>query len=71
MVVSQQDLDPRVTALARPRNNCKIKFQINPLVREGVTHKETLNSHTENNNLVMGSRRELATETNWQSDSWP
>jgi hypothetical protein len=51
-----RDLDPRVTALDRPRSNCTSKLQTHPLVREGATYQETHNRQTENKNLVMGSR---------------
>jgi hypothetical protein len=47
-------LDPRVTALARPRRNCTSKLQTHSLVREGVPWQETLSCQTENKNLVTG-----------------
>jgi hypothetical protein len=42
-----RDLDPRVTALARPRSNCTSKLQTHPLVREGDPRQETRNCQTE------------------------
>jgi hypothetical protein len=57
-----------VTALARTRNNCTSKLQTHPLVREGATHQETRNRQTENKNLVMGSRWEPDTKTDWPTD---
>jgi hypothetical protein len=54
MVVSSVGLDPRVTAMARPRCNCTSKLQAHPLFREGAPHQETRNCQTENKNLVMG-----------------
>jgi hypothetical protein len=53
-----RDLDPRVTALARPRSNCMSKLQTHLLVREDALHHETRKYHTENKNLVMCSRFE-------------
>jgi hypothetical protein len=62
------DLDPRVTALARPRSNCTTKLQTHPLVREGALHQETHNCQIEKKNLVMGSRREPDNKTHWPTD---
>jgi hypothetical protein len=42
-----RDLDPWVTALARPRSNCASKIHIHPLVREGAPHQETHSCQTE------------------------
>jgi hypothetical protein len=68
VVSSARDFDPRVTALARTRINCTNKLQMHPLVREGGTHQETRNRQTENKNLVMGSRWEPDTKTDWPTD---
>jgi hypothetical protein len=60
--------EPRVTALARSRSNCTSKLQTHPLVREGAPHQETRNHKTENKDLVMGSRWEPDTKTDWPTD---
>jgi hypothetical protein len=41
---SQGDSDPRMTALARARSNCK--RQTRPLVREGAPYQQTRNCPT-------------------------
>jgi hypothetical protein len=58
-----QDLDPRLTTLARPISNCMSKLQANPLVREGVPHQETLNCQRKN--LVICTRWEPDTKMDW------
>jgi hypothetical protein len=35
-----RDLNPRVTALSRPRNNCASNLQTHPLVKEGARHQQ-------------------------------
>jgi hypothetical protein len=44
------------------------KLQTRPLVREGAQHQETRNRQTEKKNLVMGSRWEPDTKTDWLTD---
>jgi hypothetical protein len=63
-----QDLDQRLTALARPRSTCTNKLQTHPLVRESTPHQETHNYQTENKSLVTGSIWEPDTKTDWLSD---
>jgi hypothetical protein len=46
MVWVLRDLDPRMTALVRPRSNCTGKLQIRPLFREGAPQQEILNCKT-------------------------
>jgi hypothetical protein len=60
----------------RPKSHCSCKAQkqlyeyitANPLVREGAPLQETRNRQKENRNLVMGSRWESDTKTDWPTD---
>jgi hypothetical protein len=74
------DLDPRKTALAKPRSNCKLLTQ--PLVREGTLHKQTRNclklikkgqrgggkKRKRKEKFVVGPRWVLDTKTDWLTD---
>jgi hypothetical protein len=54
-------MDPRLTALARPRNDCTSKLQNYPLLREDAQHQETHNCQTEEkfgHKFQMGARQQ-------------
>jgi hypothetical protein len=58
-----RDLDPKMTALARARSNCK--RQIHPLVREGAPHQQTRDYLTVIKNLVVSPRWVFYSKTHW------
>jgi hypothetical protein len=56
------------TDLARPRSNCVVKLQTHPFVREGAPYQEPRNHQKDKRNLVMGSRCDPDTNTDWPTD---
>jgi hypothetical protein len=67
MVVSSTGLGPESDCSGKAQQQLYSKLQTRPLVREGAPHQETLKYHTEKKNLVMGSRWEPGTKTDWPS----
>jgi hypothetical protein len=51
-----------------PKGDCSGKAQTHPLVREGAPQQESRNCQTDNKNLVMGSRWEPETKTDWPTN---
>jgi hypothetical protein len=48
--------------------DCSGKDQTRLLVKEGAPHQDNRNCQTENKNVVMGSRWEPDTETDWPTN---
>jgi hypothetical protein len=68
MVVRSVGLGPKSDCSGKAQKQLHSKLQTHPLVREGALHQETCNCQTENKNLVMGSRWEPDTKTDWPTD---
>jgi hypothetical protein len=68
MGVSSAGLRPKSDYFGKAQKQLYRKLDTHPLVREGAPHKETRNRETENKNLVMGSRLEPDTKTDWLTD---
>jgi hypothetical protein len=61
-------MDPRVTALARPRSNCIVNYRA-VLSSERAHHiKKPAIVRQKTKNLGMGSRWEPGTKTDWPTD---
>jgi hypothetical protein len=56
MVGSLQDLDLKMTALARPSGKCADKLQTHPVVREGAPQEVPLQL---SENIYHGSERKI------------
>jgi hypothetical protein len=68
MVVSSAGLRPKSDCSGKAQKQLYSKLQTRPLIKEGATYEETRNRQTGNKNLVMGSRWEPDTKTDWPTD---
>jgi hypothetical protein len=65
MAVSSAGLGPKSDCSGKAQKQLYSKLQTHPLVRESAPHQEPRNCQTENKNLVMVSRWEPDTKTDW------
>jgi hypothetical protein len=68
MVVSSAGLRPESDCTGKAQKQLYSKLQTHPLVREGAPYQETRNRQRDKRNLVMGSRWDPDTKTDWPTD---
>jgi hypothetical protein len=69
MVMSSVGLRPKSDYSGKAQKQLsKLRVQTQLLIREAALHQETCNRQAENKRLVMGSRWEPDTKTDWPTN---